>query len=64
VREVTGAASGSSSKVAGDSGRGGRHLLHSIGEVALLIWILGVFWYYYESQGFVDLVLALLGQAR
>jgi hypothetical protein len=37
-------------------------VLHSVGEVALVLWILGVFWYYYESQDFGKLVLHLLGR--
>ena len=44
-----------------DSGRG-RRVLHLVGEVLLLLWILGVFWYYYESQDFGKLVPHLLGR--
>jgi hypothetical protein len=59
VAEVTEAPSGGSRKAVGDNNRG-RRLLRAVGEVALLIWILGVFWYYHESQGFGELVLNLL----
>ena len=59
VAEVAEAPSDASRKAVGDNNRG-RRLLRSVGEVALLIWILGVFWYYYESQDFGELVLNLL----
>lgn len=45
-----------------DSGRA-RHAVHSAGEVLLLVWVLGIFWRYYESHGFGELVLHLLGRA-
>ena len=50
-------------KAAGDSERK-RRLLFAAGEVALLVWILGVFWYYYESQGFAELFLHFLGRTE
>jgi hypothetical protein len=37
-------------------------VLHLVGEVVVLLWTLGVFWYYYESQDFGELVLHLLGR--
>lgn len=59
--EVSGAPSGSLGDAQEDSTRR-RRVLHSVGEVALVLWILGVFWYYYESQDFGKLVLHLLGR--
>ena len=59
--EVTGAPSDGSGEAAADCGRG-RRVLHLVGEVVLLLWTLGVFWYYYESQDFGELVLHLLGR--
>ena len=36
-----------------------RKLLGIAGEVLLLVWIVGIFWYYYDVRGFFDLVRTL-----
>lgn len=40
---------------------GGRGWLRVIGELLLLAWVLGVFVYFYQARGYLDLARKVLG---